>query len=153
MRDAETVVTNPDTGGSVRADRVWRRIGALSAWMFSFAFTVFLLRAVQVACHRGQPEPTVMSICVGVLALGAFVSGTFLGNLWAAHAVITWRKCRKNRCPARTLNPVVSLLLTCRRGTIANESIERDILSAKILFLLPATLVSVASMIVLWTQR
>ena len=153
MSDAETIVTNPDAGRSAGADRVWHRIGRLSAWMFLFAFAIFLLRAVQMASLRGQPEPTVASICVGVLALGSFVSGTFLGDLWAVHAVVTWRRSRGDRCPARTLNPVVSLILTCKCGTLANESIERDILSAKVLFLLPATLISAASLIVLWTQR
>ncbi len=133
--------------------RFWNRIGIVSTGMLSFSVAVVPLRLIQIAVHHGKYESGLFTKCLGMAALTSFVIGTFLGDLWVLNALVRGQSRGHADRAARRMNPVASMLLTCRLRSVATGSMAKDILSAKAFLMLFATIISIFLLAVLWTYK
>lgn len=133
--------------------RFWRRVGAASKGLLSFSMVIFLFRLIQIAVLHGKSEPGLFTRCMGMTALASFVIGTFLADLWVLHALVSGQRQGQADGAARRMHPVSSLLLTGRLRSVASDSLEKDILSVKVLLALFATVISIVLLALLWTHK
>ncbi len=148
--DEETEFEFPEAATPVERVRFWHSIGVSSALLVLFGIAVVFLRLLLIFVTNDKSEPGLFAMYLGISAAASFVVGTFLADLWVVHALVSRSKPRPADRIARKMNPITSLVLTCRLGSTATDSAEKDLLFSKILLALFATLISVLLLILLW---
>ena len=151
--DDETVLEATEVVPFDRRDRLWHRISTASKRLFMFGTTLVVLRIVLIPVLNGKSAPGLFIKCLGMTALTSFVVGTFLADLSVFHAWVKRPKPGQAGRSATRMNPISSLLLTCSLRSEVTEGIEKDILFAKTLLALFATIISGLVLIVLWTRQ
>ncbi len=149
--EEESGFESPEVAPPDKGAQFWHRIGVASSRLILFSVAVVLFRLVQISVEGGKSDPSLLTRCLGMAALTSFVIGTLLADLWVLRSLVMGAT--QSGSLDRRMNPIFSLLLTCRLGSEVTQGIEKDILSAKALGALFATVLSFFLVVLLWTLK